>query len=485
LNIALPQTSPKTPAARRPHEKRGVHSAWLVVAVVALGAAIQVRSGLFDPKGMLWLTIAYLAGLVGVLGPGMGRWHPRRVVLGLLIAGLLFQFFQYFDQSPTIDFFSFQQRSWFDSGIALAEASVAASLLPAPIHRPALAAMLAVYVALGLLVILGLHTPGIDSYLYTRDASFALLHGHNPYAIVIRDIYPPRISNFFYGPDASVNGYMIYGYPYPPVPLLAALPGALLGDYRIAYLVVIVLTAWLIADLQPNSPIAAAAAAMFLFTPRSYFILEQGWTDPVVVALLALTVWTALRHPRWLAVPLGLLLASKQYMIVAAPAVWLLLPAVAPGKRVRMLIETALVGALSSVPLAIIGGKRFWLSVVVWLTKQPFRPDSLSYSAWLVNIFPQWSAHHGVIRAVPIVVWVLAAGAAALCLWRVPRTPAGFAAALGLTMAAFIGFNKQAFCNHYYFVIAAFCTAIAATPIAQTRSQKPAPPRRNSPALPL
>ena len=47
----------------------------------------------------------------------------------------------------------------------------------------------------------------------------------------------------------------------------------------------------------------------------------------------------------------------------------------------------------------------------------------------------------------------------AIALWRCPRDPAGFAAALALIYLPFIAFNKQAFANYYLFVIGALCCA--------------------------
>ena len=57
----------------------------------------------------------------------------------------------------------------------------------------------------------------------------------------------------------------------------------------------------------------------------------------------------------------------------------------------------------------------------------------------------------------------LAAGlAVGLALWRLPRTPAGFSAAIATTFFAFFLFNKQAFCNYYFFVVGALCVTVAA-----------------------
>ena len=48
-----------------------------------------------------------------------------------------------------------------------------------------------------------------------------------------------------------------------------------------------------------------------------------------------------------------------------------------------------------------------------------------------------------------------------LCLWRAPRSPAGFAAATAVTYVTFFALNKQAFCNYYFFVVGALCCGVA------------------------
>ena len=59
--------------------------------------------------------------------------------------------------------------------------------------------------------------------------------------------------------------------------------------------------------------------------------------------------------------------------------------------------------------------------------------------------------------------------AIALALWRCPRTPAGFAAAVTVVYLTFFAFNKQAFANYYYFVVVTACWATAAvTPFARS-----------------
>ena len=53
-----------------------------------------------------------------------------------------------------------------------------------------------------------------------------------------------------------------------------------------------------------------------------------------------------------------------------------------------------------------------------------------------------------------------------LALARTPRTPAGFAAATGVTFAVFFALNKQAFANYYYFAIGATVLAVAVSGVS-------------------
>jgi hypothetical protein len=465
MTALLPQPDIST-AGRRRHAPVGQEAlvvAGLVIAAVAIGVAVGVQFGEYHPLAIKWLTVGLLAGLVGTLGRGNSGGKSERVVLGLLIAGLGLQFFQIAGQSPSAGPFSLARLHRFHVGFAAAGTCLVLSLVWRRIRPVALVAMLAVYIVLGLLILSSFRSPGVDVYIFGRDAVAALLRGHNPYAVVFPDLYHSSAKSVaFYGVGASANGWLTYGYPYPPIPLLAELPGALLGDFRYAHLLAIALTGWLIATCRNDSRLAVGSAALLLFTPRGFFVLEAGWVEPVIALLLAATVWTALRHPRWLAIPLGLLLASKQYMIFAVPAVWLLLPAIPSGRRLRVGIETVATAAVC-LPFAILGGKRFWQSVVVWQFHQPFRPDALSYPAWLIHSFPALAAGHSVARLAPVVAFGAATVMLLFCLWRCPRTPAGFAATVGMVLAVFFAFNKQAFCNYYYFAIASFCCAISAS----------------------
>jgi uncharacterized membrane protein len=183
------------------------------------------------------------------------------------------------------------------------------------------------------------------------------------------------------------------------------------------------------------------------------FVLEQGWTEPVVVCLLAATVFFACRHPRVLPWTLGLLLAVKQYAPLIFPLAMLQLGGPGLKSRLRMGLIAVGVAAVITVPFFLWDPSGFLRAVLIWQTKQPFRADALSYVAATVEngqpVLPLWLN----LAVVPL-AWVVAA-------WRAPRTPAGLGMASALLFLLFVAFAKQAFCNYYFLVLGCLCCALA------------------------
>jgi len=299
--------------------------------------------------------------------------------------------------------------------------------------------------------------PIIDVVVFQRDAVAAILAGHNPYTLTFPNIYDN--GSAFYGPGMSVGGRLQFGFPYPPLSLLLAVPGAVLGgDFRYSQLLAMTGSGALIA-LARGGPLGLAAAALYLFSPRSFFVLEQGWTEPYLVALLALVVFFACRFRAGLGVAIGLLLASKQYLILAVPLIPLLRP---PEQRsgapcrwaVSVAAPAIAVASVLTLPFVLWDPSAFIHDVVALQFHQPFRDDALTFLAafaYLTGI------------QLPSSCAFLAAALASWLAWRrCPRTPAGFATATAFVFFSFFAFNKQAFCNYYSFVVGALCVALGA-----------------------
>jgi hypothetical protein len=224
-----------------------------------------------------------------------------------------------------------------------------------------------------------------------------------------------------------------------------------LGDPRYAQLIAMINSAVLIVAIAPGR-VGMLLAAMLLFTPRSFYVLEMSWTEPISLMLLVATVFFAMRVPVVAPIALGLLIASKQYL----PAALFLLPLMSgarhESRRAKWGFVAVAVGVATAVtlPLAVWDFRAFWQSVVTLQFKQPYRPDALSFLAWWGSDKPGWQG--------PFWACFVALGIGiGLSLWRARSFALGFA----LSFLAFFAFNKQAFANYYYLVLGALFCAIA------------------------
>ena len=305
------------------------------------------------------------------------------------------------------------------------------------------------------IVLLRSSPPEIDVAVFLRDGALAVLHGHNPYSMTFPNIYPPALAELFYGHGVVVNGRITFGFPYLPAALLVAIPGQLLGDVRYSQLIAMVVTALVLRRLASDR-VGRAAAVLGVAAPTAIPVLTGAWTEPTLVALLACLV-LALEQRRlpFVAMLLGLFLVSKQYVVIAIPVVWLMRDSLT-----RRVFNIAFcVAAAVTLPLFLVNPAAFWKAVLQFQLIQPFRSDSISLLVSSVNTFgwpPLWT--YGVL---PFVGGGLTAIALAL---RAPKTPAAFAAGVGLTLLVTILLSKQAFMNYYFLVSGAFLIAAVAWP---------------------
>lgn len=424
-----------------------------------MGLAVQDSGGNLSRAAILWLTLSLAAGWGALWAGSETRGNWPWAVAGLCV---LTQF-AVLAVDPLIGSMSMEAFKGYAVTVAVA-AVLAGALCAAPARsRPWVFLLLAgVAGFLGCWLIRKLPFPGIDVMMFQHQSWKALLQGWNPYAIHFADPYPPAASARFYGPGVSVNGELQFGYPYMPLTLLMALPGYLLGDVRYASLAAMILSAVLIAFARPSRS-SFIAATLLLFTPAFPLMLFCGWTESYVLLLVAAAWFSQCRAPRLVPYVIGLLLVSKQYMIIAAPVVLLLVPRPWSARALwGFAWRASLAGAAVTLPLVLWNLQAF-LHSAVWLQfRQPFRWDALSYLVWAEPKNPaKWM---GLPFAGAAIAWlaVLAAG-------RRRKVP--FALALALTMAAFFALNKQAFANYYYLVIGLFCVAGAAVGHDDTLAQ--------------
>lgn len=450
-----------------PTNLRGTDSSF--GALLALGAAtaiahaVRFKDGMYAAEALPYLLAAFGAISVAVLVPKTCtmRWFDAAAnqllpfaavgALGWQVAVMLTA------RSPAV-FLGFQhddQAKLF--GVYIGFMAVLAGRL---VHAGRFtrvvvgATFLSLFALLGLWLLRFSPNPDIDVVMVHRHSLDALWIRQNPYAIT----FPaPAANNDVFGPGMVQNGRLMFGYTYPPLNLLLGLPAHLLGDYRGALLLAMIFTALAMAQLCPQ-PTAWLPSCLLLLSPRILYQLEMGWTEPISLALLVGLVWAQRHKPGLMGPLLGLLLASKQYVFLFAATATLLpgLSLQAPQGR-RAWMWAALTGAAVTLPFVLWSPKDFWHDLITTQLNLPFRADALNFSGWYLRYANvQLSS-----------VWGFVAGAASLlwCLWRMPRTRAGFCLSFAYVFLCFITFNRQAYANYYYYIEGALLTAVAATPL--------------------
>jgi hypothetical protein len=452
----VPTAAPPAEVAPVPPPTEGwVLAACCLVAATVMGLTLQLTNGTLRQDAIQGLTVTLVLSGVGMAVWRLGRWTLRaEALLAVLLGGaLLLQLRELVTAHPAV--YLHLRGAWPYADVYWAlggEVLVAGALLAASDRaRPWLVpALLGLHLFLGAWVLRTAPAPFIDVFVFQAQGADALMAGANPYAMTFPNIYG---HGHYYGEGLVGDGRLLFGFPYPPLSLyLSTLSKWLTTDARWAQLTALALAAGFMAYAR-GGRLGAGAAALLLLTPRGLFVLEQAWTEPFLICLLAACVFCACRFPRALPYVFGLLLAVKQYTVFMVPLVVLLTPL--RGRALWGLLWRAGATALGvSLPFIVINVPAFIHSVVTLQLHQPFRTDSLSYLAWWVQLGhaqpPVWVAFVGV------------GVATALALWRAPRTPAGFMVSVAFVYGVFFALNKQAFTNYYYLVVGALCVALAA-----------------------
>jgi len=277
----------------------------------------------------------------------------------------------------------------------------------------------------------------IDCFTFQRDAVKTFLRGADPYGATQVNIYSPAQSSIFYGPAMVVNGRVQVGFQYPPLTLLWAIPGYLLGDVRYSYVLAVVVSAVLCFAMYPNVP-GLCLASFLLLNPVGLYVESRCWTEPLVFMSLCATLYASMKTRRWLPVAVGLFLATKQYNLLALPFLGSLVVPFRWRSYLKLVGGSLAVAAATILPFAWWNSRGLWHDLVLFHLAQPFRADSLS----LAVPFPV------LLKLGPLPVATFAGWG----LWIGMRREAMFAAGYGTCLLLFFSTGKQAFTNYYFLV---------------------------------
>ena len=173
------------------------------------------------------------------------------------------------------------------------------------------------------------------------------------------------------------------------------------------------------------------------------------------ILLLCGTIWAAVRErAKGAGVLAGLVIASKQYLLIIAPLVWLL--AADRRQRVRIGLIIVVTAALVTLPVAFWHPRAFYNGVIGFHLRQPFRIDSLSFIAAFARLRSTAPS-----RLISVIV-VIAAGAFSTVLaYRGAKNQWACVLSIAVIVLGLFAFSPQAFMNYYAFAYAALCAALA------------------------
>ena len=282
--------------------------------------------------------------------------------------------------------------------------------------------------------------PHIDSWTLQQQAADLVWRGVNPYVADYTQIDPP-----------DRYGYVAH-FGYLPLVLgFDALARLVVRDIRFAYALCDLLTAWLVWRLaRPKSEvIARALAVVFLAIPMGSFVVEQCWSEPllIVLAALALHTWQETARlavtsaTRRTGLAMGWLLAAKQSNLLLAPLL------LAMGRPRRQLAWATLAVAVTVLPLLAWDAQAFVQSTILVFRAMPPRTDG--FSVWTIAYnLKGWQ-----LPAAFTLVPVLAALGLSLVWARQRDVVRTLGAAVATYWVLFLT-ARQSFGNYHYFVSA-------------------------------
>ncbi len=192
----------------------------------------------------------------------------------------------------------------------------------------------------------------------------------------------------------------------------------------------------------------------FLFLPRSLYVIDESWTEPLVlISMAGLALAIQSRRPALTGGLLGLWLCSKQYTVLAIPMILKL-------RRWRLItwICAVAVGLALVLPFAIWDFHAMMENVLYFFLKSDARADALSLYGFAVALGASASA--GWIGAAVACLWI---GGVAWFTWKMPRNlPGMLFAAAGMWIFFFL-LGKQAFMNYFHMVAFTLLLAVAAS----------------------
>lgn len=233
---------------------------------------------------------------------------------------------------------------------------------------------------LRILMVLGSPNPHIDVFDFIKLGGSGLIKGINPYSNTYTPMYDGVTPNY---------------YTYLPTTILLTLPSvAIFNDPRYAMVFTDLIVAFLIFKIFKKGDEKYAFPLIFLYNPISLVVLEESFTEPLVLLLIVLSAFFIKDKRHFLgAIFFGLMLATKQYLILILPLIIRPYPKIS--QKLTFLFASVLTALIIILPFFFWNPKDFWYDTVTSVIESPNRPWSLSFTSFLyqfgINLSPLFS----------------------------------------------------------------------------------------------
>lgn len=165
------------------------------------------------------------------------------------------------------------------------------------------------YIFLSIWTLIQSPQPRVDSFIQQKEAPLKLIQGINPYNSVYTKVYSNVEPNYF--------GYLPFSFIYH-LPFVFAF-----SDPRFSIIIsnlIIAVVIFKLFKLKNRREESYPFIAAFLFLPRSFYILEHMYLDPVIFSFFLLFIYSYIKKRYSLStLLLSLFFSFKQHLIFLLP----------------------------------------------------------------------------------------------------------------------------------------------------------------------
>jgi hypothetical protein len=411
-----------------------------LLATVAIVLALMISAGSSNPAALLLLA---LASALLLATRSMVAAEPSRAMWVAATACCALAFFFNADLFGGLELFCAAgvvvgvviALTWrFRTGVALAAAAaVAAATLPW-------------HWGVGL----------FDVFRIEAASAQSLLHAGNPYSATIYDRVPIAPGLVVIGPEHL---------PYGPTVAAASLPGALVGDIRVASVLWAIVAAAAVLLVARQGRLSPASQRFLLVLTIAFPLIPSmvvtAWPETLMVAAFGLSVALFKRHPVWMVVAIAAcLLVKPTALVLFFPFfIW------SSAWRLRILASSLLALAVMLICSIGVGVPAVVFATLVRHFWEPVYYDGLTVGAVVHNL-----------GGGPLPGWVFPAAVAVACLavLRVrPRDTADLCVAAAFLFMVSTAFASYARFNFYYVVAAMLLFALGSRGISLEPARPP------------